>query len=106
MDEARNTPWYAIIHLAFYTGIRRSEMCALRWSDINYEERYLTVNKVRVAARGGNVEGMPKSESSSRLVSFSSDVVQTLSRHMESHLEMFNAFDIQWTENLFCNDRG
>ncbi|HIB11487.1 MAG TPA: hypothetical protein EYO17_06130 [Dehalococcoidia bacterium] len=33
LEAARETPYYALFYLALYTGMRRSELLALRWSD-------------------------------------------------------------------------
>ncbi|MCY4654660.1 MAG: tyrosine-type recombinase/integrase, partial [Dehalococcoidia bacterium] len=108
LDEAVGTPWLAAFCLAFYTGIRRSELCGLRWSDVDLEKYCLTIDTARVAVKGGSAEGKPKSKSSRRLVSLSHDVLWVLSRHRENQMHMFEALGIPWTEDifLFCNDRG
>ena len=108
MEEAVGTPWLAAICLAFYSGIRRSELCGLRWSDIDFEQHCLTIDRARVATRGGSVEGEPKSETSRRLVSLSTNIVYVLHYHMKDQMEMFEALGIPWTQDcyLFCNDRG
>ena len=108
LKQAEGTPWHAAFCLAFYSGVRRSEMCGLRWRHVKLEERCITIDKARVAVKGGSVEGEPKSKSSRRLLSLSSDVLWVLSHHLQAQLEMFEALDIPWTEecHLFCNDRG
>lgn len=108
MREAEGTPWLAALCLAFYSGIRRSEMCGLRWRDIDLEKYCLTIDRARVAVKGGSVEGETKSESSRRLISLSTDIVYVLRYHLKDQLEMFEALGIPWTEDvfLFCNDRG
>lgn len=35
LDLARKTPYYALFYLALFTGMRRSELLALRWCDID-----------------------------------------------------------------------
>jgi integrase len=35
LEAAKATPYYAIYYLAFFTGMRRSEILALRWSDVD-----------------------------------------------------------------------
>ena len=108
LDEAEGTPWYTAFHLAFYSGIRRSEMAGLRWRYLNFEERFIAIDRARVAVKGGSVEGRTKSASSRRLVALSPDVIRILSRHLESQMQMLEALGIRWTEDchLFCNDRG
>ena len=46
---------YALLRLMIYTGLRRAEMVALRWDDIDFEEQLVTVRhgkggKERIAA--------------------------------------------------------
>ncbi|MCH2537474.1 MAG: tyrosine-type recombinase/integrase [Dehalococcoidia bacterium] len=36
LEAARETPYYALFYLALYTGMRRSELLALRWSDTDW----------------------------------------------------------------------
>ena len=105
---AEGTPWLAAICLTFYSGIRRSELCGLRWRDIDFEKSCLTVDRARVAVKGGSVEGEPKSESSRRLISMSTNIDYILYYHMREQQRMFEALDIPWTEDchVFCNDWG
>lgn len=35
LEAARSTPYYALFYLALFTGMRRSELLALRWSDVD-----------------------------------------------------------------------
>ena len=107
LEQAVGTPWLAAFCLAFYSGVRRSELCALRWTDVDIEEYYLTIDRARVAVKGGSVEGDPKSESSSRLVSLSTNIVYVLYYHLKDQQRMFEDLGIPWTEecHLFCNDQ-
>ena len=108
MDEAEGTPWHVPLYLAFHSGVRRSEMAGLRWRDIHFEERGVAIDRARVVVKGGSVEGRTKSKSSRRLVSLSSEVIRTLTHHLEGQMEIFEALGVPWTEDchLFCNDRG
>lgn len=37
-------PMYTGIFLAYYAGLRRQEICALRWRDINFETKTITIS--------------------------------------------------------------
>lgn len=54
---AENVFWYAMILCALRTGMRIGEMCALDWSDINWERRTITVRR----SIGDGVVDSPKS---------------------------------------------
>ena len=43
LDETRGTEWEAFYRLAFFTGARRGELLALRWRDIDWEKRTVTI---------------------------------------------------------------
>ena len=108
LEQPVGTPWLAAFCLAFYSGVRRSELCGLRWHHVDLEEYCLTIDRARVAVKGGSVEGEPKSETGRRLVSLSTNIVYVLYYHLKDQQRMFEALGIPWTEEcyLFCNDQG
>lgn len=71
--------------LCLHTGLRLGELCALKWGDIDYNNRTLTVNRTvqRVAVEGHIsktilMEADPKSESSRRIVPLTANVLNRL----------------------------
>lgn len=49
-----------------YTGLRRSELLALRWEDVDFKEKVIHVTKSRVSALGVKKIKKPKTESGNR----------------------------------------
>ena len=45
IDRFRDTRYYILLMIGFYTGLRISEAFALTWDDIDFEKRTLSVNK-------------------------------------------------------------
>ena len=45
--------YYEAIHTAFYTGLRRGELLALRWCDIDLDMATASVSRTVYRARGG-----------------------------------------------------
>ena len=43
--KAKGNPALLPIQIAYYTGLRIGEVCALTWQDINLDEQYLTVRR-------------------------------------------------------------
>ncbi|WP_084268623.1 tyrosine-type recombinase/integrase [Oceanobacillus damuensis] len=41
----RNEKHYLAFLLAIYTGLREGEILGLKWSDINFNDKYLQVNR-------------------------------------------------------------
>ena len=56
------------ILLALYTGLRIGELCALKWSDIDFEKSSLTVNGTQAHTDNGIEIISPKSRSSKRKI--------------------------------------
>ncbi len=67
--------------LALTSGLRRSEILGLRWSDINFEKSFLRVNQAAVRAVGkGIVYKEPKTDSSEAPVGIAKIALQLLKK--------------------------
>jgi integrase len=62
------------------SGLRRSEILALRWGDMDLDNRVLHVRRTLEQARGGLRFKEPKTEKERRLVALGPDAVETLRR--------------------------
>jgi integrase len=77
-----------LLTLALTTGMRRGELLALRWSDIDLESGLLQVRRtVDFIARYGYVEGEPKTARSRRKIVLPAFVVAMLKQHRKNQLE-------------------
>lgn len=78
------------ILLCLYTGIRIGELCALKWSDLNFQERTVSITKTcqRIRTNGGTatklVVTMPKSQSSVRIIPLPGFLVKLLKEFVPS----------------------
>jgi integrase len=69
----------ALYQLAIQTGMRRGELLGLRWSDIDWERRSLTVEQQLAQRRDGAGQfGPPKTRGSRRTIDLSDDTVAAL----------------------------
>lgn len=71
--------------LCLYTGLRLGELCALQWTDFDFNNRTLTVSRTvqRIAVQGHItrtilMETEPKSESSERTIPLTEELVEFL----------------------------
>ena len=55
LEVARNTQYYALFYTALFTGMRRSELLALRWQDIDFLLSQIYINRSLHALKGGKV---------------------------------------------------
>lgn len=84
LDAARHTPYYAIFHLALFTGISRSELLALRWSDVDLTLCQISVNRALHRLRNGTfVFRPPKTAKRRRRVALSPSAARVLREHRE-----------------------
>ena len=68
------------VKLAAYLGLRRSEICGLRWSSVDFELRKLHIKEARTAAGAEIVQKETKNRSSNRILHMSDDLYRLLRR--------------------------
>jgi integrase len=78
--ERRDPRMAALLMLAALTGMRRGELCALRWSDIDLETGTIEVARSVVVIPGGLAEKSPKTDRS-RSVALDAVAVALLRHH-------------------------
>lgn len=74
---------YAAFHLCLVTGLRRGEVLALRWDDVDLERHHLQVVQQLALERGRPVLKELKTEHSERLVTFGASTAAVLAKHRE-----------------------
>lgn len=65
-----NIQTYAIVNFALKTGMRRGEILALKWSDIDLDNKTISITKNLMLGDGGYKLDTPKTETSIRIVTF------------------------------------
>ena len=84
LEAAKATPHYALFHLALYTGMRRSELLALRWSDTDLVLGQLSVVRSLHHLRDGKmVFRAPKTAKGKRMIALSPVTCSVLRDHLE-----------------------
>lgn len=56
----QSSPYYLPMMISFQTGLRRSEVCGLRWEDINFDTKTLRVEQIMVMDGNKYVIGTQK----------------------------------------------
>ena len=67
-----------VLRLVAATGMRRGEVCALRWSDIDLSAGTVRISQSVVAAKGGAILKSPKTRASIRTVAIDPDTVSKI----------------------------
>ncbi len=73
----------ALIYLAIDSGARRGEISALRWDDIDFENRTLKIERSLKVVKGVVDEKKPKTISSNRTILLSNSTIDTLKEYKE-----------------------
>lgn len=78
---AKGTDMELPLMLDLETGLRRGELLALKWSDINWEAHTLTVERNLVCINGEHIFGDPKTKSGNRKLLLSESLIEKLRQH-------------------------
>ena len=77
-----------MFYLELVSGLRKGELVALLWSDLNTEHKTISVSKQYVRNPSGEVMlSRPKTETSVRQVSIPQDAVDLLIQEHSKHLD-------------------
>jgi len=89
LEFAKATPYYALFYTALFTGMRRSELLALRWSDVNLILCQLSVSRsIHQLHSGAIIFRQPKTDKSRRMVSLSPSTAIVLREHREQQAQL------------------
>jgi integrase len=74
--------YYVFFNIAFYTGLRKGEIHALKFSDLNGS--YMSVKRsINQRLKGGDRETPPKNKSSIRTLQMPAPLIQIINEHKE-----------------------
>ena len=85
LQEAEKYGVLPMFYLELSSGLRRGELLALQWADLNVKERILTVNKQVTRMEGELDVTEPKTKNSVRKVALSQQAVDLLVQEHEQH---------------------
>ena len=84
LETAKDSSYYALFYMALYTGMRRSELLALRWQHVDFIFNQVYVSRSLHHLKDGSyVFREPKSAKSKRMIKLSSSTIDTLREHGE-----------------------
>ncbi|GHO88054.1 tyrosine-type recombinase/integrase [Dictyobacter formicarum] len=109
LEAAKRTQLECLLAMAITTGMRKGELLALHWKDVDLEARRLKVRyTVMPLTSYGYVETEPKTDSSKRTIMLPAFVIDVLKQHRAALLEQRLQAGTQWEEKglVFPNATG
>ena len=109
LEFAKSTPYYALFYLALFTGMRRSELLALRSCDVDLLLCQLSVTRtIHQLHNGDIIFQQTKTDKSRRMISLSSSTTIVLREHRELQEKMRQSLGQTLTDEdlVFCQIDG
>ena len=104
--EKENIKYKTLITLTLDSGARRSEICALRWSDVDFETNTISITKSLKVIKGVLDEETTKTENSKREVILSDSTIKILKDYKEWQDNYKNELGNKWiNENRVFTDK-
>ncbi|SPT61283.1 Integrase [Aerococcus viridans] len=101
----------AMFHLLAYTGMRKGELGALCWSDINFEDKTIKIYKNLAYVNKGYKVYPPKTKKSNRTIKIHDITIELLKKWKKQQAEELLSFGInpnqkeQWVFSMFYGDK-
>lgn len=89
------------IKIALMTGMRQGEICALKFSDIDFTNNVIRVSHALKHSKGTYVEGLPKTSSSIRDIPFGSNLKAVLERRRNAVIAECEEIGTGWSDSLY-----
>lgn len=99
-----------VVKLAGYLGLRRSEICGLKWNHVDREQKIITIAEARTTVNGRPVNKSTKNRSSIRRLGYAGiadieELVERLWRRREEEMERLGD-DYEDGGYVLCHDGG
>lgn len=101
--------FFPLVHLMAYTGLRQGEALALEWSDIDFENKKITVDKTAVRIKEKQIIQTPKTKNSKRVISIDPATLSILKSWKKDQIKIYfkNGKHFEGDDNfVFTNQRA
>jgi len=106
LENVSSIPYYTIFYTALHTGMRRGELLALRWIDIDLELMTISINRsLQILKDGTKIIREPKTPKARRLISMTPSLALQLREFKESQsvLRLLNNKPLQPDSLIFSD---
>lgn len=85
--------------MALFGVLRRSELVALLWSDIDFEQMTVNITKSTCVANGKPITKPPKNKTSERVVSLPGHIMTMLEEYRTEYLKYKQSIGSKWQQS-------
>jgi len=108
--ETRSIPtqFKILYQIAVYGGLRRGELVALKWDDIDFENNTINITKAMGYTGSETYEKAPKTRSSIRVIKIPKPIMEQLRKYKKEQQELRLSLGDQWQgeNHLFIQWNG
>ncbi len=97
--EAAEGHWLElVVHLAGGLGLRREEICGLKWTSVDFDRRRVHIQAARTAAGATIIQKETKNRSSNRVLHMTDELYPLLRRELLRQEEIRNRMGADWPD--------
>ena len=103
LSKAKGAEYYSIIFTGIGTGMRRGELCALQWKDINWNEGLIQVNRNMYRAKGATYITPPKTHWGRRTIDLNAQLIQCLKDELQKQMDngIYHGYSVDQDSHMF-----
>lgn len=98
LDHAQGTDMYFPLLLESIVGLRRGELLALRWDDVDFDEQVIHVHRNRIYANHKVFEKAPKSKAGIRDIAIGEQMVEIMKEEYRKYLRDKELYGYEFTD--------
>lgn len=105
LKSAKDSSYFLQYSFVLQTGIRIGELVALKWSDIDFENRILRISRTTNQIDGEWIVGTPKSKAGEREIPLTNEAISILNKIKENR-KSNDVVPIQYHDFVFTSKKG
>ena len=95
--ENEDLQFQTLVQLAIFTGARRGELCALKFSDVDFEQRKITIERAAYKIKGQPLATKPPKDYETRTVTINDSCCELLNLLKVEKIESAQRLGTQWS---------
>lgn len=103
-SHTRTTSYFKIfLYIGWYTGMRKGEISALTWDDVDFENKRISINKTSYKLNGKWYTNSPKTKSSYRTILVGDTLIDILKDWKQKQIRIAKELEVEPPELVATN---